>query len=63
MTNYEKLAKTNLYDWLCDLNRNLTDLYCYCIMEAITEGVKDSSECDMNCSQCISDWLREESET
>lgn len=62
MTNYEKLAKTNLYDWMCDLNWNLTYLCCGCIMEAITEGVKDSSECDMNCSQCISDWLSEEVE-
>ena len=68
MTNYEKLAKTNLYDLMCRIQTAASgdDISGLCIIENITrKGRKCPTEDSFGegCKQCISDWLREESET
>lgn len=70
MTNYEKLAKTNLYDLMCRIQTAASgdDISGLCIIENIT---RKDRECPCpvedtfgeGCKQCISDWLREELET
>lgn len=65
MNNYEKLAKTNLYDLLCAIQTtansgNFTGL---CVIENITGKGRECPTEDSfgeGCKQCISDWLREE---
>lgn len=58
MTNRQRLIDTNIYDLLCNLNKNLQEgkTYCECIMQALS--VK--SKCDYKCGKCIAKWLNEE---
>lgn len=58
MTNREKLLKTNIYDLLCEINKNLlnVDFYGACIMQGLDVDYK----CGHNCGECIAKWLNEE---
>lgn len=63
MTNYEKLAKTNLYDLLCTIQTTAKGPYFsgLCVIENITgKGRECSDITGEGCKNCISDWLREE---
>lgn len=71
MTNYQKLAKTNLYDLLCAIqaahcDNDSVNISGLCIIENITKAPRDCPCADSfgeGCKHCISDWLREEAET
>jgi len=58
MTNREKLLKSNIFDVLCDMNKNLLkeSPYGVCIMQ----GLDVDRECEYNCGECIAKWLGEE---
>ena len=64
MTNRQRLLKTNEYDFLCSINRNIR-CGAVCVIEAIqgefADGL-DLSECRSceSCEECIQKWLNEE---
>lgn len=58
MTNRQKLIETNIYDLLCNINKNLLkeSPYGACIMQGLDVNYK----CEYNCGECIAKWLGEE---
>lgn len=59
MTNRQKLIETNIYDLMCEINKNLKEghRYCECIMQALNVRCKCKA---YKCSKCIEKWLNEE---
>lgn len=64
MTNREKLLKSNIYDFMCNMNKNLAEVNPNgaCIMKALNANY--SYKCgytwEYSCSECIANWLNEE---
>lgn len=65
MTNREKLIKTNIYDLLCEIQKNTGNrkLSGLCVLELIL-GRETVCPTDnnfrLNCQSCIRNWLNEE---
>lgn len=67
MKNREKLLKTNMYDILFQMNKNLNAAHPVygdkCIMDALIgdeQKVADRCLGDNSCDRCIQSWLNEE---
>lgn len=67
MTNREKLIKTNIYDLLCEMQKNTgkRELSGLCVLELII-GKETACRTDnnfrINCRKCIQKWLAEEAQ-
>lgn len=66
MTNRQKLIETNIYDLLCNINKNLAEVNPNgaCIMKALNANYNYKCEyiLEYNCGDCIQNWLNEEAE-
>ena len=63
MTNRERIAKTDICDYLTDMNDFIMhdSLGCYCIMLVLRKrGVVICPDGIDDCHSCISAWLNEE---
>ena len=64
MTNRQKLIETNIYDLLCNMNKNLAKVNPngVCIMKALNANYNYKCEYILkyNCGECIANWLNEE---
>lgn len=63
MTNHEKLAKTNIYDLLCTIQKALIEDGCeisgLCVIEDIERKPRPCPE-GSTCGMCIANWLNQE---
>lgn len=61
MKNRERLLKTNEYDLLCRIQRNMVQMILSCELPCVLTAIDGQKrECHDRCEDCIQTWMNEE---